>query len=88
MLIDLASDTGGQTFHDNNDLGAGLREIVAAPETYYLLAFVPQNMKYDGRFHSVRVQLAEKNKYTIQARKGFYAPKHGETPRGGSRARY
>ncbi|MGA9937810.1 MAG: VWA domain-containing protein [Candidatus Acidiferrales bacterium] len=80
VLMDLASDTGGLTFHDNNDLGAGLREIVSAPETYYLLAFVPLNMKYDGRFHSVRVQLAEKNKYTIQARKGFYAPKHGETP--------
>ncbi|HEX4004430.1 MAG TPA: VWA domain-containing protein [Candidatus Acidoferrales bacterium] len=80
VLIDLASETGGQTFHDNNDLGAGLRQIVSAPEAYYLLAFVPQNMKYDGHFHSVKVQLAQKNKYTIQARKGFYAPKHGETP--------
>jgi VWFA-related protein len=80
VLIDLALDTGGLSFHDNNDLGEGLREIVAAPEAYYLLAFVPQNLKYDGRFHSVRVQLAEKNKYTIQARKGFYAPKHGDTP--------
>jgi VWFA-related protein len=80
VLIDLALDTGGLSFHDNNDLSEGLRQIVAAPEAYYLLAFVPQNLKYDGRFHSVRVGLAEKNKYTIQARKGFYAPKHGETP--------
>jgi VWFA-related protein len=80
VLIDLALETGGQAFHDDNDLLAGFRQIVSAPEGYYLLAFVPQNMKYDGRFHSVRVQLAEKNKYTIQARKGFYAPKHGETP--------
>ena len=80
VLIDLALDTGGLSFHDNNDLGEGLRQIVAAPAAYYLLAFVPQNLKYDGHFHSVRVQLAEKNKYTIQARKGFYAPKHGETP--------
>jgi VWFA-related protein len=80
VLIDLASATGGLSFHDNNDLGAGLREIVSAPEAYYLLAFVPQNLKYDGHFHSVKVELAEKNKYTIQARKGFYAPKHGETP--------
>lgn len=80
VLIDLALDTGGLSFHDNNDLGEGLRQIVAAPAAYYLLAFVPQNLKYDGHFHSVRVQLAEKNKYMIQARKGFYAPKHGETP--------
>ena len=80
VLMDLAADTGGLSFHDNNDLAGGLRQIVAAPEAYYLLAFVPQNLKYDGSFHSVKVQLAGKNKYTIQARKGFYAPKHGETP--------
>jgi VWFA-related protein len=80
VLMDLASETGGMSFHDNNDLAAGLREIVAAPDAYYLLAFVPQNLKYDGHFHSIKVALAGKNKYTILARKGFYAPKHGETP--------
>jgi len=79
VLLDLASDTGGQSFHDNNDLAAGFRQIVSAPEAYYLLAFVPPNLKYDGHFHSIRVELTSKNKYTVQARKGFYAPKHGET---------
>jgi len=73
-------DTGGFAFHDNNDLGEGLREIVSAPETSYLLAFVPQNFKADGHFHSVRVAVPGKGKLTIQARKGFYAPQHGETP--------
>lgn len=80
VLMDLASETGGISFHDNNDLAAGLRELVSPPEAYYLLAFVPQNLKYDGHFHSIKVGLAGKNKYTILARKGFYAPKHGETP--------
>jgi VWFA-related protein len=80
VLMDLASETGGISFHDNNDLLAGLRELASPPDAYYLLAFVPQNLKYDGHFHSIRVELAEKNRYTILARKGFYAPKHGETP--------
>jgi VWFA-related protein len=80
MLRDLALGTGGLSIHDKNDLDAGLREIVSAPEAYYLLAFVPQNLKYDGHFHSLQVELTEKNDYTIQARKGFYSPKHGETP--------
>jgi VWFA-related protein len=80
VLLDLAVDTGGFAFHDNNDLGEGLREIVSAPETSYLLAFVPQNFKADGHFHSVRVAVPGKGKLTIQARKGFYAPQHGETP--------
>lgn len=80
MLQDLALGTGGLSIHDNNNLDAGLREIVSAPEAYYLLAFVPQNLKYDGHFHSLNVELTEKNDYTIQARKGFYSPSHGETP--------
>jgi VWFA-related protein len=80
VLMDLAAETGGMSFHDNNDLVAGLRELVSPPEAYYLLAFVPLNLKYDGHFHSIKVHLADKNKYTILARKGFYAPKHGETP--------
>lgn len=79
-LLELASDTGGQSFHDNNDLAVGFRQIVSAPGAYYLLAFVPPNLKYDGRFHSLKVELAGSRKYAIQARKGFYAPRHGETP--------
>jgi VWFA-related protein len=79
-LMDLAAGTGGFAVHNNNDLGEGLREIVSAPDTSYLLAFVPQNLKADGRFHSVRVAVQPNSKFTIQARKGFYAPQHGETP--------
>jgi hypothetical protein len=80
VLLDLAEGTGGFAFHGDNDLGEGLRELVSAPEAYYLLAFVPQNLKFDGHFHSIRVALSGKQRLTIQARKGFYAPKHGETP--------
>jgi VWFA-related protein len=79
-LMDLAAGTGGFAVHDNNDLSGGLREIVSAPDTSYLLAFVPQNMKTDGRFHALRVAVQPNSKFTIQARKGFYAPQHGETP--------
>jgi VWFA-related protein len=80
VLVDLANGTGGFAFHDNNDLEAGLRELASAPEAYYLLAFVPQNLKFDGHFHSIKVSMAGKEKFAIQARKGFYAPQHGETP--------
>jgi len=80
VLIYLADDTGGYSFHGNNDLGAGLRQVVAAPATYYYIAFTPQNLKYDGHFHSIKVTLKPKEKYTIQARRGYYAPLHGDTP--------
>jgi hypothetical protein len=78
--MNFADDTGGWAFHDNNDLLQGLREVAAAPDAYYFLAYVPGNMKFDGHFHSLKVTLLTKSKYTIQARRGFFAPRHGETP--------
>jgi VWFA-related protein len=80
VLRYLATDTGGYSFHGSNDLGEGLRQVAAAPEAYYYLAFAPQNLKYDGRLHSLKVTLRSKEKYSIQARRGYYAPLHGETP--------
>jgi len=79
-LIDFAEDTGGWAFHDNNDLQRGLREVASAPDAYYYLAYVPANLKFDGHFHSLKVRLLTKEKYSVQARRGYYAPSHGETP--------
>jgi len=45
-----------------------------------LMAFVPADLKNDGRFHTVNVKMLTKEKYTVQARRGFFAPKHGKTP--------
>ena len=80
VLTYLSDDTGGYAFHSNNDLGEGLRQVVAAPAAYYYIAFAPQNLKYDGRLHSIKVTLRAGEKYTIQARREFYAPRHGDSP--------
>ena len=80
VLWSMANGTGGQGFANSNDLAGGFRRLVAAPETSYLIGFVPQNLKYDGHFHSLKVALTSKEKYAIQARSGFYAPKRVETP--------
>ncbi|MGB8522737.1 MAG: VWA domain-containing protein [Candidatus Acidiferrales bacterium] len=80
VLAELADGTSGLYFHNNNDLVAGFRETAAVPEVTYLLAFTPEGLKFDGRFHTIKVTLATKEKYTVQARRGFFAPKHGQTP--------
>ncbi|MGA8555375.1 MAG: VWA domain-containing protein, partial [Candidatus Acidiferrales bacterium] len=80
VLADLAYSTGGFYFRNNNDLGAGFRVTAAEPEVSYLLAIVPEGLKNDGKFHSLNVKLLTKEKYTVQARRGFFAPKRGETP--------
>ena len=80
VLSNLAYSTGGFYFYNNNDLDVGFRTTAAEPEVSYLLAFVPANLKNDGRFHSISVKLTTKDKYTVQSRRGFFAPKRGETP--------
>jgi VWFA-related protein len=75
ILGQLADGTGGTFFHNRNDLDVGLRQAVAAPQLSYLLGFSPQNMKIDGRYHTLKVSLANKQKFAIQARRGYYAPR-------------
>jgi hypothetical protein len=75
ILGQLADGTGGTFFHNRNDLDAGLRQAVAAPQLSYLLGFSPQNMKIDGRYHTLKVSLANKQKFAVQARHGYYAPR-------------
>lgn len=80
VMRDLTSGTGGIFFHNRNDLGEGMRQLAAAPEFSYVLGFSPQNLKLDGSYHQLRVTLATKEKYELQARRGYYAPKAANDP--------
>jgi VWFA-related protein len=80
VLGDLAYGTGGTFFHNSNDLQGGLQLAGLAPEVSYVLAFSPQNRKMDGQYHMLRVELAKKSKYSIQARRGYYAPRKVDDP--------
>ena len=80
ILDDLALGTGGTAFRNRNDLDVVLRQAMAAPPTSYLLGFSPQNLKLNGSFHTLKVTLAGKQKYVVQARRGFYAPHTAKDP--------
>ncbi len=80
VLEDLAHSTGGDWFHNNNDLGDGFRRLAAAPEFIYVLAFTPENLKSDGKYHKLQVTLRDPKGVTLQTRKGYYAPKHEVDP--------
>jgi VWFA-related protein len=75
VLEDLAHATGGAFFHANNDLGDGFRRLAAAPEFIYVLAFTPENLKSDGKYHKLQVTLRDSKGLTLQVRKGYYAPR-------------
>ena len=76
-LLALAEDTGG-TANRNNDFDGGVRKAAAAPEYLYLLGFVPQDLKLDGSFHTLKVIVNSSQKASLQVRRGYWAPKHAE----------
>jgi VWFA-related protein len=75
ILGQLADGTGGTFFHNRNDIDEGMREAVAAPALSYVLGFSPQNLKIDGKYHTLKVALTGKTKFNIQARHGYFAPR-------------
>jgi VWFA-related protein len=81
VLMDFAYGTGGTFFHNSNDLEGGLKLAGSVPEVSYVLGFSPQNQKMDGKYHAIKVSLTGKQKYAIQARRGYYAPKKLDDPR-------
>jgi VWFA-related protein len=78
ILAELADGTGGVFFHNRNDIDQGLLQAAAEPEVSYVLGFVPQNLKLDGKYHHLKVTLVNKQKWALQARHGYFAP-HGES---------
>jgi VWFA-related protein len=74
VLGELADGTGGLFIHNRNDIDQGLLEAAADPEVAYVLGFTPQNLKLDGKYHRLKITLTNKEKYTLQARHGYFAP--------------
>src|SRR5262249_58502434 len=69
----IASDTGGFSIRNDNDLANGLSRIGRESESYYLLGYSPTNKKADGRFRTIAVKVAREG-IVVRARRGYYAP--------------
>ncbi len=78
VLYDFVTGTGGQFFHNSNDLDKSFRLVGTLADVSYALAFSPHNLKFDGHFHPLRVSLVNPAGFTIQARHGYLAPKASE----------
>jgi VWFA-related protein len=76
VMQELADGTGGNFFHNDNDLKDGFEQVAAPPEFLYVLGFSPQNLKLDGSYHGLKVTVQNMASATIQARRGYWAPNH------------
>lgn len=80
MALDyLAMATGGISFKDNNDLAAGLRQVVDQQFSYYVLSYATPPKKPDGRYYRLRVKVSRPG-VRVTHRKGFFAPKERLSP--------
>jgi hypothetical protein len=77
-LSSFADGTGGTFIQNSNDFDEGFRRVAEAPEYSYVLGFSPQGLKLDGNFHALKVTLKDSQRLSVQARRGYYAPKNVE----------
>lgn len=80
ILAELSDGTGGFFFHNRNDIDQGLLQAAAEPGVSYVLGFAPQNLKLDGKYHHLKVTLLNKQKWALQARHGYFAPRGQADP--------
>jgi VWFA-related protein len=79
----VASESGGFSIKNTNDLASGIRRIGDESRNYYLLGYTPTKTARDGKFRKIKVEVRGED-LTVRARKGYYAPREGEErrPRG------
>lgn len=84
LLAEVAYGTGGRFFHNDNAIEEGIKELAARPEYVYVLGFSPDNLKFDGSYHRLKVTIKNaagvKTNLTIDARRGYWAPNHSVDP--------
>jgi VWFA-related protein len=74
VLSEFADGTGGNFFHNNNDLDEGLRRVAFPPEFVYQLGFYPKDLQEDGKYHHLKVKIVGIDKLSVSAREGYFAP--------------
>jgi hypothetical protein len=80
VMAELAAGTGGRFVENSNDLERGYELAAGSPENMYILGFVPQNLKLDGRYHPLKVTLRNSSGLTVEARRGYYSSRYADNP--------
>lgn len=68
----LADETDGRAIVNQNDLGAGLRQMMRDSSAYYLIGYSSSQAPTDGKFHEIRVRVRRPG-VQVRARKGYWA---------------
>lgn len=73
FLRGLATDTGGYAVVDTNDTESGVRQILVENSSYYLIGYLTQNPRMEGRYRRISVRVNVPGA-TVRARNGYFEP--------------
>jgi VWFA-related protein len=75
-LFQMARDTGGELYHNFNNLGDAMKQMADGTAVTYVLTFQPQGPLATGSYHSIKVKLKNEPRGThITYKPGYYAPR-------------
>jgi VWFA-related protein len=72
-LAQLARETGGTFYENNNDLLKGIHQAFDDGREYYVLSYIPQNTVLDGKYRKIQV-IVNGGKWLVHAKAGYWAP--------------
>jgi VWFA-related protein len=71
-MDEIAKDTGGKAFYNNNDLKSAMTRSVERGTSYYSLAYTPEDKVLDSKYRHVEVKLDQPGLKT-DYRRGYFA---------------
>jgi len=85
-LMSLAESTGGFAVTGSNDFANGFERIVDEVSSYYMLGYSSTNVKQDGKFRRIKVEVTRPG-LTVRTRAGYFGkdnkpPKPPNVPSG------
>lgn len=73
----LADTTGGLMVKRTNDLAPAFSKVLDDGRDYYTIAYLPAKTEFDGKFHSLKVEV-EQHGLQLRYRKGYWAMPRGQ----------
>ena len=75
-LFNMAKSTGGELYENFNNLSAAMGQMLRRTGVTYVLSFQPDNLKPDGTYRKLKVELKNAPRGArVVSRPGYYAPK-------------
>jgi VWFA-related protein len=72
-LSELAAQTGGLFYRNDNDMLSGIRQAIQDGKSYYVLSYISSNPLPDGKFRNIKVEVNGKQ-LIVRSKPGYWAP--------------